>query len=87
MSVQKPNKKCVPKRYVKMVDGCENGRCAKSVIDDSVITCDEITETTKSTIAKTVAAKSVLTNLNEKKVICKIKNVYILLSFLLITAA
>ena len=86
MSVQKPNKKCVQKRYMKMIDSCENGRCARSVIDDSVITCDEIIETAKSIIAKSVAAKSVLANLNEKKVICRIKNVYILLAFLLITA-
>ena len=27
---------------------CENGRYAKSIIDDSVITCDEITEMTKT---------------------------------------
>ena len=57
----------------------------KSIIDNSVI-CDEIIETTKITVTKTVPAKSISTNLNEKKVICKMKSFYILLAFLLITA-
>ena len=39
-----------------------------------MIMCDEIKETTKS----------IPTNLNETKVICKIKKFYILLAFLLI---
>ena len=36
------------------------------MIDDSVITFDEIAETTKSTTIKIVPAKNVPTNLNEK---------------------
>ena len=53
---------------------CENGSYARGIIDDSVIACDRILETTKS----------IPTNFNEKKVICKMKNFYILLVFLLI---
>ena len=53
---------------------CENGRYARDIIDDSVITCNKILEPTKS----------IPTNFNEKKVICKTKNFYILLVFLLI---
>ena len=36
---------------------CKNGKYARSIIDDSVITCDEIIGTTKSTLTKIVAAK------------------------------
>ena len=36
---------------------CKNGEYARSIIDDSVITCDEIIGTTKSTLTKIVAAK------------------------------
>ena len=43
--------------------------------DDSVITCDEIIEETKT----------VATNFNEKNRTCKMQNFYILLAFLLIT--
>ena len=57
----------------------------KIIIGNSVI-CDEIIETTKIIVTKTVPAKSISTNLNEKKVICKMKSFYILLAFLLITA-
>ena len=46
-----------------------------TIIDDSVITCDEIVE--KET-------KTITTNFNEKNAICKTKNFYILLVFLLI---
>ena len=35
---------------------CENSRDGKSIIDDSVIMCDEIMETAKCFMAKTVAA-------------------------------
>ena len=37
---------------------CENGKYLASIIDDSVITCDEITEETKT----------VITKCNEKKI-------------------
>ena len=54
---------------------CENGKYLATIIDDSVITCDEIIEETKT----------VPTNFNEKNITCKTKNSYILLVFLLIT--
>ena len=54
---------------------CKNGKYLASIIDDSVVTCDEIIEETKT----------VKTNFNEKNIICKTKNFYILLTFLLIT--
>ena len=54
---------------------CKNGKYLANIMDDSVITCDEIIEETKS----------VPTNLNEKKVTCKTQNFYILLSFLSVT--
>ena len=54
---------------------CENGKYLARINNDSVITCDEIKEETKT----------VATNFNEKNVICKTKNFFILLVFLLIT--
>ena len=56
---------------------CKNGKYLASIIDDSVIACDEIIEVTKG----------IPTSFNEKKMACKTKNVYILLAFLLITIA
>ena len=88
MWVQKFKKKCVRKRWylescymvvVKMAD------MQKSIIGNSVI-CEEIIETTKIIVTKTVPAKSISTNLDKKKVICKMKSFYIILAFLLITA-
>ena len=38
--------------------GCENDRYAKSIIDNSVIACDEFIETTKSIMTKTVPTNS-----------------------------
>ena len=46
---------------------CENGKYLASIIDDSVITCDEITEETKT----------VITKCNEKKTICGTKTFYL----------
>ena len=46
-------------------------------MDDSVITCDEILEETKT----------IPTNFNEKNITCKIQIFYFLLAFLLITIA
>ena len=40
---------------------CENGNYLGSIIDDSLITCDEIIDMTKST-SKTVSTKRTLTN-------------------------
>ena len=54
---------------------CENGKYLASIMDDSVIMCDEIIE------------KTVPTNFNEKKANYKTQNFYILLAFLLITIA
>ena len=58
---------------------CENVKYVGSVIDDSVISCDEIIDKTKRT-SKTYLTKSTSTKSNSK-------NFYILLTFLLITKA
>ena len=50
---------------------CKNGKYLASVIDDSVITCDEIIEETKE----------VPINFNEKYITCKTQNFYIFLPF------
>ena len=42
------------------------GRYVPSITDDCMITCDEIIETTKSILTKTVSAKFIATNFNEK---------------------
>ena len=55
---------------------CENGRYLASIMDDWVMKCDKIFEEETNTVT---------TNFNEKNAICKTKNVYILLAFLLIT--
>ena len=57
---------------------CENGKYLASIIDDSVITCDEIIHAETETIP---------TNFNEKYITCKTQTFYILLAFLLITLA
>ena len=44
---------------------CENGKYLASIMDDSVITCDEITESHKE------ETKHISTNFNEKKLTCK----------------
>ena len=53
---------------------CENGKYLASIIDNSVITCDEIINAEET--------KTIL-----KNVICETKSFYILLIFLLITIA
>ena len=53
---------------------CENGKHLASIMDDSVITYDEIIGVEE-------------TNFNEKNITCKTQNFYILLGFLLITIA
>ena len=55
---------------------CKDGKCLASFIDDSVFTCDEIIEETKT-------IKQILI----KKVDCQSQNFYFLLAFLLITNA
>ena len=58
--------------------GCKNGKYLASIMDDSAITFDEVIESYDEEI------KTFPTNFNEKKVICKMQNFYILLAFLLI---
>ena len=48
-------------------------------MDDSAIACDEVIESNDE------ETKTIPTNFNEEKVICKMQNSYILLTFLLIT--
>ena len=55
---------------------CENGECLASIIDDSVIMCDEIID---------AETKTIPINFNERNITCKTQNFYILLAFLLIT--
>ena len=64
---------------------CENGKYLASIIDDSVVSCDEIIDTTKSILAKTVSMKTVTTKTIPIK--SNSKNFYVLLAFLLITIA
>ena len=54
---------------------CENGQYLASSMDDSAIECDKINEGEWKTVTKTF---------NDKNAICKTKNFYILLVFLLI---
>ena len=65
---------CVWKIYIwnPATCSCKNGKYIASIIDHSVITCDEIIDTTKSTSTKIVPAKSTSMNF------------YILLTFLLL---
>ena len=60
---------------------CKNGKYLANIMYDSAIACDEVID---SFDEKT---KTVLTNLNEKKGICKTQNFYIFFAFLLITIA
>ena len=50
---------------------CENGRYEAIIVDDSVILCDEIIETTKSSLTKTAPQTSIPKNANKEKVILK----------------
>ena len=50
-------------------------------MDDSLITCDEVIESYDE------ETKTILTNFNKKKAICKTQNFCVLLAFLLITIA
>ena len=60
-----------------------------SIMDDPVITCDEITESYDVDVEANWhdETKTILTNFNEKKATCKTQNFYPLLAFLLITKA
>ena len=61
-----------------VICNCENQKYLASVMDDSVIICDEVIESYEET-------KTIPTNFGEKKVTCKTQHFYILLAFLLIT--
>ena len=64
---------------------CKNGKYLKSIIVDSVITCDEITDAEAKLYNE--ETETVEINFNEKNAICKVKNFNILFAFLLITIA
>ena len=59
---------------------CENEKYLASIMDDSAIISDEVTDADDET-------KTISTNFNENKITGKTQNVYILLVFLLITKA
>ena len=58
---------------------CENGKYLASIMDNSVIICDEVIKSYDEEI------KTIPTNFNKKYITCKTQNFYILLAFLLIT--
>ena len=60
---------------------CENGKYLASIMDDSVIMCDEVIDSYDK------ETKTIPKDFNEKKAICKTQNFYVLLAFLLITIA
>ena len=62
---------------------CKNGKHLASIIDDSVIMCDEIIDTEAKLNNK--ETKAIPTNFDEKSRTCQTQNFYILLTFLLIT--
>ena len=64
---------------------CENRKYLTSIMDDSVITCDEVIESyDEDAEAKSFdKTKTITTNFDEKKVTCKSQNFYILLALLL----
>ena len=59
---------------------CENGKYLASIIDDSVIMCDEIIDMVQSESKEALSI-----NFNDKNATCKIENFDILHAFLLIT--
>ena len=69
-----PKKQCLQKKFIcnPATCSCGNGKYVGSIIGNSVIACDEITEER---------------NFNDKKINCKAKKFYISLAFLLITIA
>ena len=73
------------KDYIWNPAACENGKYLVSIIDDSVITCDEIIDAEAKSNDEEV--NTVPTNFNEKNVTCKTHNFHVLLASLLITIA
>ena len=90
---------CEKKDYIwnRSTCTCENGKYLGSIIDDSVITDDEIIEVAKTDLRnivsvkivpiKAISTKTIPTSFNKKKVTCKIENFYSLPTFLVITVA
>ena len=72
---------------------CENRKYLACIMDNSVIICDEVidadTEAKLNNEAKSnnKETKTIPTNFNENRAICKTQNFYLLLAFLLITIA
>ena len=64
---------------------CKKGKYLGSIIDHSVIMCDEVIETTKNVSTKIVHTKTIPTNFNLKSY--KTENFNILLTFLLVTVS
>ena len=60
---------------------CENGKYLASVMDNSVITCDEIVESYNE------ETRNISTNFNKKIAACQTQKFYILIAFLSITKA
>ena len=58
---------------------CKNGKYLASIIDNSVIRCDEIIDAEAKSCEE--ETKTIATNSNEKNAICKTQNFYILLAF------
>ena len=84
MPVQKSKKKCEKVHiWNSATFSCRIGRYAGSIIDNSMITCDEVIETTKSILRQTSPTKSHSKYFNEKKVICEMKTFYIFLALLI----
>ena len=54
---------------------CQNGKYLTNIMDDSVMTCDEVIESYDQEI------KTIPTTFNEKNITCKTQNFYIYLSF------
>ena len=61
---------------------CKNGKYLTNIIDDSVITRDQIIDAVPMSYDE--ETKTILTNFNENIGTCKIQYFYILLTFLLI---
>ena len=78
-------KKIIFGRLYPVTCSCENGKYLASIIDDSVIICDEIIDAVANSYDE--ETKKVTTNFNEKNIICETKRFYILLAFLLIAIA
>ena len=66
--------------YFEFCYSCKNGKYARSITDDSMITFDETIDTTKSTLTKSTSTKTVPTKNT-------VKNLNILIAFILIVLA